>query len=398
MKSYFDASVQVAMEQARRELGTEAILVTSRVAPPQAGKPGEYEVVFATDLPEMPAAPSVERRRASETPAARVASSAEPIGEVLTEIREIRRNIQTWLPRTDPAIRITDDSSREIFAQLTKADVDPDLAQELLLASTDSVRGSGAVAGETAGRFADFLRIAQANVTPTFTNLRAAVAGRIRESFRIDTGFPANNETAIAALIGPAGCGKTSAIVKLAVRHGLAARRSTLVISAGNYRVGARESLRAYAAVLGVRYETAAAPAALERLIDENRGYGLILIDTPGVSSCEFGKAAEIAAFLADQSDIRRHLVLPAPMRCAEMSRTATAFGVFRPSHLIFSRMDETTLLGPVLSETISSGLPVSFFSTGPETPEDISEANADFILDRLLPAPAATRAAAAAA
>src|SRR5215472_16858201 len=47
IKSYFAASVQAAMEQARRELGPDALLVDSRKAPPEGQAMGEYEVVFA---------------------------------------------------------------------------------------------------------------------------------------------------------------------------------------------------------------------------------------------------------------------------------------------------------------------------------------------------------------
>jgi flagellar biosynthesis GTPase FlhF len=51
MKSYFAPTVQDALEQARQEMGPEALLVNSRKAPPEAQGLGEYEVVFAI-LPE----------------------------------------------------------------------------------------------------------------------------------------------------------------------------------------------------------------------------------------------------------------------------------------------------------------------------------------------------------
>ena len=47
MKSYFARTVEEAVEQARHEMGPEALLVNSRQAPPEARALGEYEVVFA---------------------------------------------------------------------------------------------------------------------------------------------------------------------------------------------------------------------------------------------------------------------------------------------------------------------------------------------------------------
>ena len=48
VKSFFAASVPAAMEQARRELGADALLLNSRQAPPEARHLGDYEVVFGT--------------------------------------------------------------------------------------------------------------------------------------------------------------------------------------------------------------------------------------------------------------------------------------------------------------------------------------------------------------
>ena len=48
VKSFFAASIPAAMEQARRELGADALLLNSREAPPEARHLGEYEVVFGT--------------------------------------------------------------------------------------------------------------------------------------------------------------------------------------------------------------------------------------------------------------------------------------------------------------------------------------------------------------
>ena len=46
----------------------------------------------------------------------------------------------------------------------------------------------------------------------------------------------------IAALVGPPGSGKTTTLVKLAVAHGLAARKSVQLISLDNLRVGGRRA------------------------------------------------------------------------------------------------------------------------------------------------------------
>ena len=49
LKSYFTRTVEDAIAAASQELGTDAMLVNSREAHPEARHLGEYEVVFATD-------------------------------------------------------------------------------------------------------------------------------------------------------------------------------------------------------------------------------------------------------------------------------------------------------------------------------------------------------------
>jgi flagellar biosynthesis GTPase FlhF len=47
IKSYFAASVEAAISQAKQELGEKAMLMNSRKAMPESRHLGEYEVVFA---------------------------------------------------------------------------------------------------------------------------------------------------------------------------------------------------------------------------------------------------------------------------------------------------------------------------------------------------------------
>lgn len=403
MKSYFADSVQLAIESARRELGGEAILVTSRLAPAEAGKPRRYEVVFATDAPEKPSP-----KQASVSQPGGPASVQNPSGAsleaLLEEIKGLRQEIQTQLTqgltaRAGSAPSRGGHVQQEMLAHLVSADVDPDLAQQLLASALERLANPPApatAAGE--GRFADVLRAVAAKRDNPVHDLRGALAASIAGAFRVETGLERHSEPVVMALVGPPGAGKTSAIAKIAARYGVGRSKSVLVLSADSLRVAAPEQLRGYAAVLGLRFEYAQSPRALGQLLDDHRAYNLILIDTPGFSDADLSRASGLAQFLAADTRIQKHLVVPAPVRGAHMERIVSAYEVFRPSHLLFSRLDEATLFGPVLNEAVGRGLPVSFFSRGAGVPEDLSEADAGFLAERLLPAnptPANMRAAA---
>ena len=51
IKSYFASSVEQAIQEARQELGTDAMLITSRRSSPETRSLGAYEVVFGLKAP-----------------------------------------------------------------------------------------------------------------------------------------------------------------------------------------------------------------------------------------------------------------------------------------------------------------------------------------------------------
>ena len=76
VKSFFAGSIPAAMEQARREFGSDALLLNSREAPPEARRLGDFEVVFGV-CPE------------ASLPAPKPASRAEELQQRMSQIRRM---------------------------------------------------------------------------------------------------------------------------------------------------------------------------------------------------------------------------------------------------------------------------------------------------------------------
>jgi len=401
MKSYFAGSVQLAMEQARKELGSEAILVTSRLAPAEAGQPRQYEVVFATEMPDKSVPRRAHPTQLHETsePAPQAAPGSASIEAVLGEIKGVRRQMDALISRQVPASIAARDSEREILAQLTKAEVEPDLARQLMAAALErlTIRRTPELRA-TEGRFAEVLRAAARKREATLPELRDALTGVIGDTVGLESGFTEGGRQTAIALVGPPGSGKTTLIAKLAIRYGICRNTQPLLLSADNQRVGAPDQLRKCAAVLGLRFEHTSSLRALGQLLDEHRNTELILIDTPGYSVSDLIQAEPLAKFLAGRMDIQRHLVVPANIRGTDIETISSAYGILSPTHLLFSRIDEAAYFGPVLNEAVRREVPLSFFSTGTDLAEDLIQADAQFITDRLLPASTASLSSGAAA
>lgn len=367
IKSFFSHTIEDAIGRARQEWGPEAMLVHSRRTGPEARHLGEYEVVFADSASHSEAAASSSPPGDSGTtvPADHLAAE---VAALKKQLQNMRRTLTTpafapgpWLSQT-PVLS-------EAYSLLTAGDVSPELARDVVqsAASRVGVREHG-------------------SRPPDGNPWQTALVEEMRSRCPLDSTLGAGEKRPrIAALVGPPGAGKTTTLVKLAVNYGLACRRPTLLISMDTYRVAAADQLRSYAAILGIGFHVPETVAALSQIIEENRAKDLILIDTPGLGFRDLEDQADLARFLATRTDIDRHLVLSSSVKPADLARVIDLYDIFRPCHLLFTRLDETSSLGPLFNECARTGKPLSFFGTGQRIPEDLEAATHARLIEPLL-------------
>ena len=78
--------------------------------------------------------------------------------------------------------------------------------------------------------------------------------------------------------------------------------------------------------------------------------------------------------------------MLTASVKSADLTHVAERFKIFRPSSLLFTRLDETACFGTAFSLSVRQGKPISFLGTGQEIPDAAAPATKERILSRLWP------------
>lgn len=336
LKSYFSGTVEAAMELARQELGENALLVNARPATPETRYLGAYEVVFGIPPKQIEAAvvrqpaPPLSMSAAASTTSAGPAtngSSAPPSGDRMAHLRMALE--VAGLKRDFERMRSSLGEGRN---------------QALLPAASSSAPETEAPA------------VPPCQADPTLGRPGAA--------------------RAIVALVGPPGVGKTTTLIKLAARYGLAARKPVQIISADVFRIAAADQLRTLSAILGVGCDIAETAGGLAQLLEAHRTKDLILVDTPGLGRADMEDASDLAALIGSHAEIDTHLVLPAFMRSSDMDRVIEQYAVFGPRKVLFTCLDETGCHQDLVRVAASHSLPVSFLGTGQQIPDDLEPAS----------------------
>lgn len=227
------------------------------------------------------------------------------------------------------------------------------------------------------------------STTPSIEHLRGSVAREIRIGSPIRT---QPGDRRVVALVGPTGVGKTTTVAKLAAGFRIQARRRVGLLTIDTFRIAAVQQLRAYADIMDLPMEVVEheddMPSALDRLGDVD----LVLIDTAGRSPRSDARVDQLVNMLRPAQPDETLLVLSSTSSRDALEATIAGFAPVEPTSAILTKLDETPHLAGALSALVDDGagrggLSLSYVTNGQQVPDDISVADTDSLLRRLIPA-----------
>jgi len=426
VKTFEAASMQEALSIIKQEMGEEAFILSTRTKQGRGplgmgGGEALIEVTAAVDdpapqaplpvnggtyglraplAPRNPEPPTPTRPAAKASPGPRPAQAPPPppvdLQPLRRELLEIKGAVEalkdqetknlTILRELDqmkallsriqrqgmPAAQIQlPPSLLELYGGLLTNDVDPMIALRLCEYTQRALTEEGNAETVDPERARLFMRRVIANFIPVASPIQLE-PGKLR----------------VAALVGPTGVGKTTTIAKLAAYAKLELKQKVALLTLDTFRLAAVDQLQQYAQILQVPLHVALTVEDLRSALRFYQDRTLVLIDTPGHNPKDTEVLDQLRRFLEELPDVETHLVLSATTKPKDLADIAARFEPLKPGRLIFTKLDETSTYGPILSTLVRVKRPLSYLGTGQEVPQDLELATSRRVADLILPVP----------
>ena len=364
IKSFIADDVRQALALVREEMGDDAVVLDTRTVKAAKfmglGHREQVEVMAGVDeepiaiIPEVKPAPAVAAVPAFVPAPAAVATleperlheasdaAADQLRELWQEIRRIKSQMNAGAEEANPWIRMLKDRG-----------VSPDML-EMPMDVLASIRD------------------------------REGLVSVLSDVMSKHTAEPSGSGSVIA-LVGPTGVGKTTTLAKLAAKYSLQEGKKVALITCDTFRIGGIEQIRVYARILNVPLEVVASPTDMERAIQKHSDADVILIDTIGRSQRNALQLGELKELLAPAQPTEIYLVVSAGSSPSVQMDVVKSFSVLSPNRLVISKVDESDVLGCIVSLPVTTGLPITCVTNGQNVPDDLRMGESHLLADMVV-------------
>ena len=383
VRSYKASSLKTALQLVHQDLGPDAAVLETRrlwggalgrilgleqvevTASNDVNIPGRFAVTARSGNLDV----GLELGELESDTSAEVAPNSAPVPDEELSLDDK----VAMLRESAPAVERFTTADIQLCADLVEAEIDADLAREIVQSTVGAGAGSG---------FPE-----EVNLSHRRNLVRQTIADGIPIQGEID--LPEKTPPKggrVVALVGPTGVGKTTTIAKLAANFRLRERRKVGLITVDTYRIAAVEQLKTYANIIDLPMEVVSTERELRAALNRLSHLDLILMDTAGRSPQSESELQDLRTILNEAQPDEVHLVLSVASSSRTLIRTAEQFAPVGTTSLILTKLDESPGLGNLLPVWRDVPLPVSYVTNGQNVPDDILTADANWLAEQIVP------------
>jgi len=385
VKKYTASSMPEAMKQVRAELGSDAVILNSRVI--QTGgfmgffRKNNIEVIAAidpdTEISMEPAKQEKSQRdpmikkslKANEhLPVLQQANPAVQISngnsELIKEIAQLKELLKSKGVQPDIPVSLPEPVSRQL--QYFKIqELETELIDELAATLLEKwYLGGGAANTEEIGKWS-----------------AEAFAQKLADHSFGGISF----QKKFVNVIGPTGVGKTTTLAKIAAECVLKHQKKVAFITTDTYRIAAIEQLKTYAKILDVPIEVCYNIEDFQTATIRFKDYDVVFIDTAGRNFRNQKYVSDLRNVIDFNNDMETFLVLALTSKQKDMEEIRNQFSLIHIDKFIFTKLDETSVYGAMLNMSQKFSTGIAYLTNGQDVPDDLIEANPKIIVNTIL-------------
>ncbi len=384
LKKYVAKSMPEAMQQVRKELGPDAVILNSKTV--ETGgflglfKKKNIEVVAAVDpkqtqepvkkqtpkKPRLDARPErdVQHQEAQKKASLQSFIHTETKAEkeqqvVLEELRSLRK----WMEESTDQKSQFPPSYDMVYQELLAEDISKEQAQLLIKPVMDK----------------------NEDQTLVYDEIKNQVRERLANYFYETASGVMSFQTRFIHLVGPTGVGKTTTIAKLAAKSLMEDKQSVALITTDTYRIAAIEQLKTYAKILDIPIEVCYTVEDYQKARLKFQEYDRVFVDTAGRNFKDEKYIRELGQIVDLSKDIETYLVLSLTAKPKDILSIYHQFDKIPLKGFILTKADETDTLGVIVDLVKVSSLGVSYITTGQDVPDDIKRATPSYLSSHIM-------------
>lgn len=353
VKKYVAPTIHEAMSQIRKELGTDAVILSSKEI--QEGrflglfKKRKVEVVAALDRDPVLMKQQKPITKKPDSILSKTKENSMNI-ELISEMKNMRRLLEQQSLQQQVHKYPLD--YQTVYYHMIEQEVQEEIATSIM----ESV----------------IKQHEQKNTFPKAAVIARDVKHEI-ESRLTNLSFEGISKSAkIVHFVGPTGVGKTTTIAKVAAKSMLEDKKSVAFITMDTYRIAAIEQLKTYAKILDNPVEVAYSPEDYQNAMEKFQNYDLILVDTAGRNYRDEQYVKELTKNIKLKDNVENYLVLSLTAKPKDITDIFQSFRHIDINGLIFTKIDETRQYGSLLNIPLTHQLGIAYITNGQEVPDNI--------------------------